>query len=152
MRFLNGRGKRSAFVILASGLCTFFTPIFSTTTSGVHRTGWSPWRIASQMNAQNVRPSDIIFNMTLSGLAVVYALMVCGLVAIRLSRPRKMAAPLLVIARTRQRLPWKKCSNRPCLTKWVSITWACRIKSRRPGKECPHGSSSRSRSFSFSLF
>lgn len=49
------------------------------------------------MNAQNVRPSDIIFNMTLSALAVVYALMVCGLVAIRLSRPRKSLISIAMI-------------------------------------------------------
>jgi len=97
MKFLNNAGKRSAFVILASGLCTFFTPIFSTTTSDVKRTGWSPWRIASQMNAQNVRPSDILFNMTVSGLAIVYALMLCGLVAISFPRPRKALVSIAVI-------------------------------------------------------
>ena len=97
MKFLNSAGKRSSFVILASGLCTFFMPIFSAATSGVERTGWSPWRIASHVNAQNVRPSDILFNMTLSGLAIVYALMVCGLVAIHLSRPRKALVSIAII-------------------------------------------------------
>ena len=66
------------------------------------------------------------------------------------ARRRSTAARPLAIARTRQRPHWKKSSNRPCPMKWASTIWECLIKSRRPGKECRPGSSSRSRWFSFS--
>ena len=54
------------------------------------------------------------------------------------------AAP--ATARIRQPRRWKMFSSKPCPARWVLITWACRIRSRRREREC------RLRSFSGFLF
>lgn len=89
MRYLSSPGRRLALAILAGGLCTFFAPLFSTGTPGVDWVGWSPWMIASRVEGRHVDLLDVVFNQSLSGLLVVYPLMLCGLVAIGFPRPRK---------------------------------------------------------------
>ncbi len=50
---------------------------------------------------------------------------------------RSMLAPRPVTARIRQGRPSKTFSNKPCLMKWASITWACLTRSKKREEGVP---------------
>jgi len=89
--------RRLGLVILALGLSTFFMPLFSVSPPALGRASWSAWDLARHVYAQKSPFEDVYFTLGLSGMALVYALMLCGLVAIVLPQPRKVLVTIAVI-------------------------------------------------------
>jgi hypothetical protein len=88
--------RRLAAVILALGLSTFFMPLFSVSPPVMGRSVWTAWNLASHVYAQRSPFADVSFTLGLSGVALVYVLMLCGLVAIVLPRPKKVLVAIAV--------------------------------------------------------
>jgi hypothetical protein len=97
MRLLGAGARRDACLVLVAGLCTFFAPMFGTSTSDGAWVAWSPLKLASRATAQDVRWSDVFFSNTLGGLVLVYTLLICGLAAVFLPRPRKALGGIAIL-------------------------------------------------------
>jgi hypothetical protein len=88
---------RVPVLILIIGLSTIFLPLFRVSPPVAGKPSWSAWDLAAHVYSRNPPGLGIFFNRSLCGLALLYALMLCGFVAAVLPRPQKALVTISVI-------------------------------------------------------
>jgi hypothetical protein len=89
--------RRLAVAILTLGLVTFFVPLFSISPPVLGSASWSALNLVSGSYAQRFPRVEAYFNLALSGVLLVYSLMLCGLVALAFPNPQKALVTVGVI-------------------------------------------------------